>query len=59
MRIELLGGDYKPGTFIDRCEFPKIMAVHFVIHGTLGAGVSSTSNIDALGKVRKFHSVVD
>ncbi|KAL2834163.1 DUF1446-domain-containing protein [Aspergillus pseudoustus] len=47
---ELLGGDYKPGTFIDRCEFPKIRAVHFVIHGTLGAGVSSTSNIDALGK---------
>lgn len=27
------------------------MAVHFVLHGLLGAGVSSTSNIDALGKV--------
>lgn len=50
--VELLGGDYKPFTFLDRCEFPNIMAVHFVIHGKLGTGVSSTSSIDALGKVR-------
>jgi hypothetical protein len=50
--LELLESDYKVGNFIDRCEFPNIMAVHFVIHGTLGAGVSSTSSIDALGKVR-------
>ncbi|KAH6668284.1 hypothetical protein B0J14DRAFT_600286 [Halenospora varia] len=48
--IGLLGTDYTPGTYIDRCEFTHIQAVHFVIHGFLGAGVSSTSNMDALGK---------
>jgi hypothetical protein len=57
--LELLEGDFKSGTFLDRCEFPGIMAVHFVIHGKLGAGVSSTSSIDALGKVTFDDSIYE
>lgn len=46
--------DYHIDLHIERCEFPLLQAVHFVVHGLLGgagAGVSSTSSIDALGKV--------
>ena len=38
-------------TYIERCEFLDIGAVHFVIHGILGAGVSSSRKMDSLGKV--------
>ncbi|KAH7072425.1 hypothetical protein FB567DRAFT_506115 [Paraphoma chrysanthemicola] len=51
--IELMGEDHHPGLQIERCEFPRLRAVHFVIYGLLGesgTGVSSTSSIDALGK---------
>ena len=38
------------GYFIERCEFPNILAVHFVIYGPLGRGVSSCRLLDSLGK---------
>lgn len=55
----LLGNDMTKVTGIERCEFPQIGAVHFVIHGVLGTGVGTTSELDALGKVRTlgfFHA---
>lgn len=42
--------DFRPGTHIERCEFSNLRAVHFVVHGHLGTGVSSTESIDPLGK---------
>ena len=42
--------DLRGGYFIERCEFPNILAVHFVIYGPLGRGVSSCRLLDALGK---------
>ncbi|CZR65929.1 uncharacterized protein PAC_15829 [Phialocephala subalpina] len=48
----LLKAENHPGMYIERCEFEGIRAVHFVLHGILGAGVSSSSKMDALGKVR-------
>ena len=48
---ELIGPeDWKEDFFIERMEFPNIMAVHFVIYGPLGRGVSSCRLLDALGK---------
>lgn len=47
----LIGDDWKEGSyFIERVEFPHIHAVHFVIYGILGRGVSSATNLDILGK---------
>lgn len=46
-----MGDDYHPALRIERCEFPLIRAVHFVVYDFLGSGVSSTSSVDALGKV--------
>lgn len=48
----LLGRDAARVQKIERCEFPNIRAVHFVLHGILGTGVGSTSVLDSLGKVR-------
>lgn len=39
--------------FVERCELPEIKAVHFVIYGPLGRGVSSSKLLDALGKGEK------
>jgi hypothetical protein len=47
---ELIGEDWKDEYFIERCEFPEIKAVHFVIYGILGRGVSSSTLLDSLGK---------
>lgn len=47
---ELMGEDWRPEFFIERCEFPNLLAVHFVIYGPLGRGVSSCRLLDALGK---------
>lgn len=47
---ELMGRDWKDSYFIERVEFPNILAVHFVIYGPLGRGVSSARRLDALGK---------
>ncbi|KAI1630020.1 hypothetical protein EDD37DRAFT_78104 [Exophiala viscosa] len=47
---ELMGEDWKEDFFIERMEFANIQAVHFVIYGPLGRGVSSCRLLDALGK---------
>ncbi|KAJ6007262.1 hypothetical protein N7540_011238 [Penicillium herquei] len=46
----LLGSDWQSSFFIERVEFPKIQAVHFVIYGILGRGVSSSNRLDGFGK---------
>lgn len=49
--IQLLGEDWNgEDYFIERVEFPNIFAVHFVIYGILGRGVSGSVRLDALGK---------
>lgn len=47
---ELTGGDWKDEYKIERVEFPTIYAVHFVIYGILGRGVSSSTLLDNRGK---------
>ncbi|CAG7976296.1 unnamed protein product [Penicillium salamii] len=49
MRL-LLGEDWRDSFHIERVEFPHIHAVHFVIYGILGRGVSSSSRLDGFGK---------
>ena len=46
----LVGGDWKDEFQIERVEFPSIFAVHFVIYGILGRGVSSSTLLDNRGK---------
>jgi len=47
---ELLGDDWLAGFSIERVEFPRIFAVHFVVYGILGRGVSSSKRLDGFGK---------
>lgn len=47
---ELMGKDWKDWYFIERVEFPDILAVHFVVYGPLGRGVTSSVLLDGLGK---------
>ncbi|KAK6385512.1 hypothetical protein LTS17_001080 [Exophiala oligosperma] len=47
---QLIGQDWRPEYWIERVEMPKIRAVHFVVYGILGCGVSSSSRLDCLGK---------
>ncbi|KAJ5144624.1 DUF1446 domain-containing protein [Penicillium atrosanguineum] len=47
---QLLGKDWHDSFFIERVEFPHIHAVHFVVYGVLGRGVSSSSRLDGFGK---------
>lgn len=47
---ELVGEDWKDEFQIERVEFPSIYAVHFVIYGILGRGVSSSTLLDNRGK---------
>ncbi|KAJ9244295.1 hypothetical protein DTO169E5_1900 [Paecilomyces variotii] len=47
---DLLGAEYRPGSRIERVEFPGLRAVHFVLNGHLDRGVNSTSTYDILGK---------
>lgn len=46
---ELLGKD-DAGRQVDRCEFPNIRAVHFLLKDHLDRGFNSTSSFDSLGK---------
>ncbi|OJK02125.1 hypothetical protein ASPACDRAFT_50835 [Aspergillus aculeatus ATCC 16872] len=46
----LLGADWRDTFFVERVEFPRIQAVHFVVYGILGRGVSSSSRLDGFGK---------
>ena len=47
---KLVGKDWKDEFEIERVEFPSIFAVHFVIYGILGRGVSSSTLLDNRGK---------
>lgn len=47
---KMMGTDWKDWYHIERVEFPDIYAVHFVIYGPLGRGVSSSKSLDSLGK---------
>jgi hypothetical protein len=47
---ELLGDDWRSNFAIERVEFPRIFAVHFVVYGILGRGVSSSKRLDGFGK---------
>lgn len=42
--------DWDESFLVERVEFPRIHAVHFVIYGILGRGVSSSSRLDGFGK---------
>lgn len=48
--IELLADDWDARYSVERCEFPHLNAVHFVIKGILQDGVSSSSVLDGFGK---------
>lgn len=47
---QLMGQDWQDWFYVERIEFIEIKAVHFVIYGPLGRGVSSSKLLDALGK---------
>ncbi|PPJ54771.1 hypothetical protein CBER1_04059 [Cercospora berteroae] len=47
---EMMGTDWKDWYYIERVEMPDIKAVHFVVYGPLGRGVTSSKILDALGK---------
>jgi hypothetical protein len=47
---ELMGDDWKPEFYVERIEFTHLKAVHYVVYGPLGRGVSSSSRLDSLGK---------
>ena len=47
---DLMGEDWREEYFIERMEFQGLHAVHYVIYGPLGRGVSSCRLLDALGK---------
>nr|UYO77188.1 duf1446 domain-containing protein [Trichoderma balearicum] len=46
----LMRKDWKDWYFLERVEFEKIYAVHFVVYGLLGRGMTSSSLLDKLGK---------
>lgn len=46
---QLLADEYKGGR-IERCEFPGLKAVHFLLKDHLDRGVSCTLSVDFLGK---------
>ncbi|KAK9781223.1 hypothetical protein SCAR479_05044 [Seiridium cardinale] len=47
---QMMGDDWKDWFHMERVEFPGIRAVHFVVYGALGRGVSSSARLDSLGK---------
>ncbi|KAK7955095.1 hypothetical protein PG988_015789 [Apiospora saccharicola] len=49
---QMMGEDWQDdgSYYIERVEFPGIRAVHFVVYGALGRGVSSSARLDCLGK---------
>lgn len=47
---EMFGESWSEKFFIERVEFPRIFAVHFVVYGVLGRGVSGSSRLDAFAK---------
>lgn len=47
---EIFGDSWSDKFHIERVEFPQIMAVHYVVYGVLGRGVSGSSRLDAFAK---------
>ncbi|EMD91411.1 hypothetical protein COCC4DRAFT_188618 [Bipolaris maydis ATCC 48331] len=47
---ELMGKDWNDRYYVERVEMANIFAVHYVIYGPLGRGVSSSKLLDSLGK---------
>lgn len=47
---KLMGEDWRNLYHLERVEMSEIKAVHFVIYGPLGRGVSSSKLLDSLGK---------
>lgn len=47
---DLMGDEWQDDYWLERVEFHNIRAVHFVIYGPLGRGVSSSTKLDCLGK---------
>jgi len=47
---ELIDLDWRDSYHQERVEFPGIFAVHFVVYGILGRGVSSSTLLDSRGK---------
>jgi len=47
---QMLGDDLREDYSVERVEFPHIRAVHFVVYGILGRGVSSSKRLDGFGK---------
>ncbi|KAF2169346.1 hypothetical protein M409DRAFT_65040 [Zasmidium cellare ATCC 36951] len=47
---EMMGTDWKHWYHLERVEMPEIKAVHFVVYGPLGRGVTSSRLLDSLGK---------
>ena len=47
---DMIDLDWRDGYSLERVEFPNIFAVHFVIYGILGRGVSSSTLLDSRGK---------
>lgn len=47
---EMFGDSWDDKFFVERVEFPGILAVHFVVYGVLGRGVSGSSRLDAFAK---------
>jgi hypothetical protein len=47
---EMFGDSWNDKFHIERVEFSNIMAVHFVVYGVLGRGVSGSSRLDAFAK---------
>ncbi|KUJ08285.1 DUF1446-domain-containing protein [Mollisia scopiformis] len=48
--VQLMGDDWSDEYFLERVEFENIFAVHFVVYGILGRGVSGSTRLDSLGK---------
>ena len=47
---EMFAESWDESYLIERVEFKKIYAVHFVVYGVLGRGVSGSSRLDSLAK---------
>lgn len=47
---DMFGESWSDKFYIERVEFPGIMAVHFVVYGVLGRGVSGSSRLDSFAK---------
>jgi hypothetical protein len=46
----MFGESWNDKFHVERVEFPHIFAVHFVVYGVLGRGVSGSSRLDSFAK---------